>query len=55
MIQESNKSPFIRHGCRSITLYKARFIQISNDGSMARWQDLTYIDSLDKYIGKQGR
>ena len=55
MIQKTNKSPFIRHGCRSITLYKSRFIQLSEDGSMARWQDLYYIDSLDKYAGKQGR
>ena len=55
MIQETNKSPFIRHGYRSITLLTARYIQISNDGLAARWQDSTYIGSLDKYIEKQGR
>lgn len=55
MTQETNKSPFIRHGYRSITLLTARYIQISKDGSAARWQDSTYIGSLDKYIGKQGR
>ena len=55
MIQETNKSPFIKHGYRSITLLIARYVQISNDGSAARWQDSTYIGSLGKYIEKQGR
>ena len=55
MVQETNKSPFIRHGHRIITILTARYIQISNDGSAARWQDSTYIYSLDKHIEKQGR